>query len=392
MSLLIHLPQSPRSRLGREREAGPARRGHLGRDPDREGVDPQRWQAHADLSAAGGIVDGVSHDALDAREVGRRQRCEADLVVPRAAETVADHGAYLLLGPLAHRTGDHPGLTEAAAPRAAAEDLDVEAVVHDLGQRDELVLGVGPVGQVGDRALGHLGGHIRVARRDGHEGGAVVGGLVHRGDVDTRDRGQGPEHALAAARSAPSRLPVPHDLGDLADGLLAVADHEEVDEVGQWLGVVRAVAPGADEGVLRGPRRRPDRDAGEVDAVQDVRVDELGRQVEGQHVELGGVAMGLHGEQRQAVRAHEGLEVEPGRVGTLGDGVVALVQDLLEDLQALVGEADLVGVGIDQQPGHVVRRVDRVDGPVFAADVAGRLLHLGQERLEPWPQRSHVDR
>ena len=46
-----------------------------------------------------------------------------------------------------------PGLAEAAAPGAAPEDLDVEAVVHDLGERHELLLRVRPVGQVGDGAL-----------------------------------------------------------------------------------------------------------------------------------------------------------------------------------------------------------------------------------------------
>ena len=46
-----------------------------------------------------------------------------------------------------------------------------------------------------------------------------------------------------------------------------------------------------------------DRDAGEVDAVQQVRVDELGRQVEREHVEVGGGPVGVDAEQRQPVRA-----------------------------------------------------------------------------------------
>ena len=50
-----------------------------------------------------------------------------------------------------------------------------------------------------------------------------------------------------------------------------------------------------------------------------------------------------------------------GRVGPLGDGVGALVQQLVEDLQALVGQPDLVGVGIEQQPGHLAGR--RGPGP-----------------------------
>ena len=59
------------------------------------------------------------------------------------------------------------------------------------------------------------------------------------------------------ARRAPPdrRFHAPTHLGDLADDLLAVADHERVDEVGQRLGVERAVPAGEDERVRRGGGR-----------------------------------------------------------------------------------------------------------------------------------------
>ena len=74
-------------------------------------------------------------------EVGRRQRRQADLVVSGAAQAVADHRAHLLGRPLADRAGDHARLAEAAAPRAAAEDLDAQPVVDDLGERHEWLRG-----------------------------------------------------------------------------------------------------------------------------------------------------------------------------------------------------------------------------------------------------------
>ena len=51
----------------------------------------------------------------------------------------------------------------------AAEHLDGQAIVHDLGERNELALRVGPVGQVGHRALDDLGRHVRVPRGDGDQ-------------------------------------------------------------------------------------------------------------------------------------------------------------------------------------------------------------------------------
>ena len=53
-----------------------------------------------------------------------------------------------------------PGLAEAAPARAAAEDLDVEPIVHDLDERHELLLRVRPVGEIGDRALVDDGGNV----------------------------------------------------------------------------------------------------------------------------------------------------------------------------------------------------------------------------------------
>ena len=262
--------------------------------------------------------------------------------------------------------------------------------MNDLGERHQLLLGIRPVGQVGDGALFDALGHVREAWCDRPQPWAVVGDLVHRRHVHARDGRQGPQHGLSRPGRSPGRLPLPHHVRDLADRFFAVTHHEQVDEVGEGLGVESAVAPGDDQQVLRDPVGGPHRHPGEVDAVEDVCVDELGRQVEGQQVEVARRAVRVHREQGDAVSAHELLEVDPRGVRPLGDAVVALVEDLVEDLEALVGQAHLVGVGVDQQPGHPTAPVDRGAGAVLASDVAGGLLHLGQERLDPRPEGGHV--
>ena len=102
--------------------------------------------------------------------------------------------------------------------------------------------------------------------------------------------------------------------------------------------------------------------------------------------------MALQREQRQLLGSHERLEVDPGRVGTLGQSVGPLVEDLIEDLQTLVGQADLVGVGVGEQPRHRPGRVNRGLHAVLAADVAGRFGHSGQQLLESGPQVGHESR
>ena len=231
------------TRLGCEREPGAPRRSDGCGDPDSERVDPQARERDRDLPTVDGIVHHVRDDALDTTEVSRRERREAHLVVTSAPQTLGDHRAHLRLRTFAYRARDHARLAEATPAGAAAEHLDVQSIVYDFGQRDELVARVGPVREVGDRALHNRLGHVRVAWCHRHEPLTVVLDVVHRRHVHAGDRREVVEHALARAGGAAARLPRPHDVGDLGDDLFAVADGEPIHEVGERLGVVRAVPP-----------------------------------------------------------------------------------------------------------------------------------------------------
>ena len=163
------------------------------------------------------------------------------------------------------------------------------------------------------------------------------------------------------------------------------------------LGVERGVPAGDDDGVGLVPVRREDRDAGEVERLEQVRVAELGGEADAEQVEVADGAVAVDGELRDAVLPHQPGQVRPDGVGALGEGVGALVEHLVQDHQALVGQPDLVGVGVHERPVHgdVVPRLDL--GVQLTADVLDRLLDLGQQRLEAGVQgltshdRSSVD-
>ncbi len=191
---------------------------------------------------------------------------------------------------------------------------------------------------------------------------------------------------------ATTGLPGRHDLGDLGHDLLAVAQHHEIQEVGDRLGVVGAVPAGRHERVLGTPVGRPHRHTGEVDAVQHVRVDELGRQVESDQVEVGRRPVRVDREERQIAGAQLRLEVDPWGVGPFRHRIGALVQDLVQDLQALVGQADLVGVGVNEQPGDLAGAVLGTDRTVLEPDVASGFLDLGQQGFELGPKIGHFAR
>ena len=67
-------------------------------------------------------------------------------------------------------------------------------------------------------------------------------------------------------------------------------------------------------------------------------------------------------------------------------GIGTLVQDLIEDLQPLIGQADLVGVRVDEQPRHTARTMDRRLRAVLKSDVASRLGNRPKQGFELVPQ------
>ena len=78
-----------------------------------------------------------------------------------------------------------------------------------------------------------------------------VGHVVEPRDVHATTRGE-PQQKPVAATRATRALPLANDVGDPEDGLLAVAEHGGVDEVGDRLRVERRMSPGDDHRVCIG--------------------------------------------------------------------------------------------------------------------------------------------
>ena len=115
-------------------------------------------------------------------------------------------------------------------------------------------------------------------------------------------------------------------------------------------GLNAACPPARTTGCSLGAPVGVQRDAREVERGEQVGVAELGGEADAEDVERADRAVRVDGERGHAVLAHQRLEVGPNRVATLGQRVGPLVEQLVEDLDALVGQADLVGVGVEQRP------------------------------------------
>ena len=180
----------------------------------------------------------------------------------------------------------------------------------------------------------------------------------------------------------PSAFQLADDGGDLQHRLLAVAEHRGVDEVGDRLRVEGGVPAGQHDRVVLGAVARVQRDAGQVERGEHVGVAELGGERDAEQVERPHRPVRVDRELRHAVLAHQPLEVGPDRVGALGQHVGLLVEHLVQDLHALVGQADLVRVRVHQHPAHGGRVPVLDHRAQLAAHVLDRLAHLRQQALE----------
>ena len=220
--------------------------------------------------------------------------------------------------------------------------------------------------------------------RGDHAADAAIGEVlhvVHRrhvGHARARDRLEQAATTIGTTRA----LPLTDDLGELQHRLLAIAEHGRVEEVRDGLRVERGVTSGDDDRMRLITVRGDERDAGEVQCREHVGVAELGRERQAEKVECPDRTVRVDGELRDAVLAHEGLEVGPYGVRALAEHAGLLIEHLVENLDALVGGPDLVGIGVHQRPVDISLVPLGRDGVHLAADVLNGLLDQGEQRLQ----------
>ncbi len=216
----------------------------------------------------------------------------------------------------------------------------------------------------------------------------AVGDVVERRDVGDAVGGQRQQQP-APSVGTPGRLPRADQLGDDEGGFLPVAQHGSVDEVGDRFGVERRVPAGDHDRVVLAPVDAVQRDAGEVERLEQVGVAELGGEADPEQVERLHRQVVLQRELRQAVLTHLHGEVRPHRERALGDHPVTLVEDFVQDREALVRLAHLVGVGVHQCPAHLGSSEVLAERVHFTAGVLHRLGHLGEQWLQPRVEGRH---
>ena len=174
------------------------------------------------------------------------------------------------------------------------------------------------------------------------------------------------------------------NVDDLEDHFFAFADDHGVEECAHRLGVEAARAAGYHQrvgGVAVGGAQGNLR---QVEHGEDVGIELLVGEREGEDVEAADRVAGLQPEEGDALAAHHRLEVTPRAVDALGQQVVPFVEQVVEDHQPQVGPTQFIDIGEGEgdlaADGGVVPLFG--DAVEFAAGVAGGLGHFVQDAVQ----------
>ena len=72
--------------------------------------------------------------------------------------------------------------------------------------------------------------------------------------------------------------------------------------------------------------------------------------------------------------------VDPGQIGALAGNTLLMVQDVIQDGKTLIGQTDLVNIGIDQA-GTVISLCRTKRAP-FMIDIAARFFNARKQRFQ----------
>jgi hypothetical protein len=178
----------------------------------------------------------------------------------------------------------------------------------------------------------------------------------------------------------------PSELADLVEDVvergLGVPDQDCIEEVGDRLRVGGAGATAQDDRVFLVALEGPTWDAGEVEQVRNVDVVELGLERDPDHVEVSKRPVRFERVERQLGRPQRLRHVGHGSERPLRQGVLAAVDQVVENPCALMGHADLVCVRECEGDPNRHRPPGFADQVPLDADVTRRLLHSRQNGVE----------
>ena len=316
-----------------------------------EAIHPLAGQREAHV-VLGEAVAQLHPHRRQGEVIGAAERQQREIAVAGAGHPLLHRLDHRLWLHIAGRAGEHAGLAETAAPGAAAADLDREPVMDgfDVGDQTHAV-------------VGHGGGHPpqharRQFRPQGLEGDAIGPRGIERRHVDARHMGQINQQRRAAQ---PGGFGLGHHQANLRQQFLAIAEGEEIKE-----GRVRFRVAGGGGAAGEDQRRccriverqvaplgGPQRQARQIQHLEDVGGTQLVAEAEAEDVEGGQGAAAFHREQGLALLAQALGQVGGGQIGAIAELAGDRVENRIKDDVAQVAGAHLVEIGIGEAPARL---------------------------------------
>ena len=302
------------------------------------------------------------------------QAHQRNFIIARIFHQLARHFHQMIGAALAHGAIQHARLTEPAAARAAAEDFQHDAVVHDFAVGHDQLFRIIRRVQIGDHRLAH--NFRRAAFRLGRDGSnrsiGVAGYIVQARHVDSGDR-RAHLQIFRARRAA--FLPADVRIDGLIGFHFAIADGKHIHKIRQRFGVERAGAAADHERIIPRAILLQKWNARQIQRFQNVGKAHFILERDAQQIELAYRRAALQREQRHLLRAHFRDHIHPRRENAFAPCVRALVDDGIQNAHAQMRHADFIG--IRKQKGVPYAHVRGIfhHRAVFAAHIAHGLLY-----------------
>ena len=287
--------------------------------------------------------------------IGAAEREQREIGVTGALHAGFDRLDHRLGLHITGGAGEHARLAEAAASGATAADLHREAIVHrfDVGHQAH-----GVVGHRRGGAAQHPRGNSRLQR---HLANAVGARPIERRHIDAGHLGQVAQQVAAAEAGG---APLGHHQADFGQHLLTVAQHDEIEEGREGLGVAGG---GGATGKDQWRRRRisqgqitaiggADRDLRQLQHREDVGGAELITEREAEDVEGRQRPAALHGEQRFTAGPEPLRQIRPRQITAIAQLAGNAVENRIENDVAGVARSHLVDLGVGERPTHASSR------------------------------------
>ena len=265
----------------------------------------------------------------DAGVISGRKRGKRHLVIAGLFQAL-DHRRDDLVGrALAHRAIRHTSLTKTTAAGAAAQDLDRQAIMNELRiGHARLRQRIGSAKVLDDALVDHRRHVLTLARHGIAVGRArlVVVHLIQRRHIGTGDGRESLDN-LGAWDALVTQAAM--QLADLEQRLLTLANQDGIEESRIRLGVINRRPAGDDDGIVLGAVDRQQRNAGEIERLEEVGDGHLVRHVYADNIERGHGRCALERQQRDTGLAHGIAHIRPWHITALAGDALGLVKDVV---------------------------------------------------------------